>query len=212
MITNKYFITTRKIPTYIKYLIAKRQSGGKLPEGYQELEYLESNGNQKIIIPYRANNKTKLYARYMQTGVGSSSASVVFGVTSSPATNNANNGIARLLPGRGLGTVNRVGWGGQIIGSVIDIGTAFMDLDTWYEIYFNLNKIYIDDTLVATSTQDPTQEWQAQYDFGIFIRGGSTHSLPFTGRISSLYCTENGRKTVNLIPALRKADSKPRNV
>ena len=47
MITNKYFITTRKIPTYIKYLLAKKQ-GGRLPSEYQEVEWIESTGQQYI--------------------------------------------------------------------------------------------------------------------------------------------------------------------
>ena len=57
MITNKYFITTRKIPTYIKYLLAKKQ-GGRLPSGYQEVEWIESTGQQYIdtgFILYKSN-------------------------------------------------------------------------------------------------------------------------------------------------------------
>lgn len=44
---NKYYVTTRKIPTYIKYLLAKNQ-GGRLPSGYQEVEWIESTGEQYI--------------------------------------------------------------------------------------------------------------------------------------------------------------------
>ena len=44
---NKYYVATRKIPTYIKYLLAKKQ-GGRLPSGYQEVEYIESTGEQYI--------------------------------------------------------------------------------------------------------------------------------------------------------------------
>lgn len=44
---NKYYVTTRKIPTYIKYLLVKKQ-GGRLPSGYQEVEYIESTGEQYI--------------------------------------------------------------------------------------------------------------------------------------------------------------------
>jgi hypothetical protein len=46
--TNKFFIVTRKIPTYIKYLIAKKSQGSKLPEGYLQLNYIESTGPQWI--------------------------------------------------------------------------------------------------------------------------------------------------------------------
>lgn len=48
MMTNKFFIVTRKIPTYIKYLIAKKSQGSKLPEGYLQLGYIESSGTQWI--------------------------------------------------------------------------------------------------------------------------------------------------------------------
>lgn len=48
MMTNKFFIVTRKIPTYIKYLIAKKSQGSKLPEGYLQLNYIESTGTQWI--------------------------------------------------------------------------------------------------------------------------------------------------------------------
>lgn len=57
MITNKYYVTTRNIPTYIKYLIAKKQEG-RLPSGYQEVEYIESTGEQYIdtsFILYKSN-------------------------------------------------------------------------------------------------------------------------------------------------------------
>ena len=47
MIKNKYFITIKKIPTYIKYLIAKRQRS-ILPSEYQEVEWIESTGQQYI--------------------------------------------------------------------------------------------------------------------------------------------------------------------
>lgn len=48
MMTNKFFIVTRKIPTYIKYLIAKKSQGSKLPEGYLQLNYIESTRPQWI--------------------------------------------------------------------------------------------------------------------------------------------------------------------
>lgn len=48
MITNKFFIVTRKISTYIKYLIAKKNQGSKLPEGYLQLNYIEGTGPQWI--------------------------------------------------------------------------------------------------------------------------------------------------------------------
>lgn len=72
MLTNKYFITTRKIPTYIKYLIAKKH-GGKLPKEYQQVEYLESTGTQYIdtrVIP-KINTKARVkFAPTMFTGHG----------------------------------------------------------------------------------------------------------------------------------------------
>lgn len=56
MITNKYYITTRNIPTYIKYLLVKKQ-GGRLPSGYQEVEYIESTGEQYIDTGFILNKR-----------------------------------------------------------------------------------------------------------------------------------------------------------
>lgn len=54
---NSYFLITRKkIPTYLKYYLAKKSEEGGLPREYKQVEYIESTGTQYIDTGYIPDN------------------------------------------------------------------------------------------------------------------------------------------------------------
>ena len=175
-----------------------------LPTGYTPLEYIQSDGASYLIVPYRVNNKTVFYCRYNEIQKGPQIASAVFGVTDSPDVSKANYGILRLLDG--ASTFNRMGWGDSTSGSIIDVN-APQNLDTWYEVLYDQNKLYQNNTLYATSATQPSTSWTANYDLGIFARNGSSVTMPAVAKISSVWAKENGEYKINLVPAKRNSDN-----
>lgn len=163
------------------------------------LDYIESDGRQYLIIPYRVNNKTRLFIRYSQTAGGSQIASAIIGVTSSPSIDQANYGLLRLLDGSN--NFNRVGWGDSTIGSTKNI-TGYKGFGTWHEVFFDLNNIYIDGNLVATSATPTTNVWSAEYDLGIFARNGSSVTMPTPAKVSAVWAKENEDYVLDLRPCL----------
>ena len=175
-----------------------------LPVEYTQLDYLQSDGASYLIIPYRVNNKTVFYCRYNEIQNGPQVASAVFGVTTLPDVSQANYGILRLS--NGTSSFNRMGWGDSTSGSVINVN-APQNLNTWYEVLYDQNKLYQDDVLYATSATSNDTEWFAEYDLGIFARNGESVTMPAVVKISSVWAKENGKYRINLIPARRKSDS-----
>ncbi len=175
-----------------------------LPNGYTALEYLQSDGKSYLIVPYRVNNKTVFYCRYNKIQNGSQTASAVFGVTTSPDSSKANYGILRLL--NGASTFNRMGWGDSTSDSVISIN-APQNLDTWYEVLYDQNKLYQDNVLYATSATPNDTEWAANYDLGVFARNSTSVTMPAIAKISSVWAKENGEYKINLVPARRNSDN-----
>lgn len=184
-------------------------SGGteqrNLPEGYTQVEYIESTGTQYLISPYIVNNKTKFYCRYMQTERGGEAAAqIIFGVTDNPTPNIAYKGICRLLAGTTY--FNRVAWGNTESGSVIDI-SGYDSLNTWYELYYDQNKLNINNTLVATSSTPLNSIWSANYGLGIFARNGASVTMKSKAKISSIWAKEDDVYKLNLIPCRRNSDN-----
>lgn len=176
----------------------------RLPLGYTLLEYLQSDGASYLIVPYRVNNKTVFYARYNEIQNGPQVASAVFGVTTLPDVSKANNGILRLS--NGTSNFNRMGWGDSTTGSVINVN-APQNLNTWYEVLYDQNKLYQDNVLYATSATSNDTEWVAEYDLGIFARNDTSVTMPAVAKISSVWAKENGEYKINLIPARRNSDN-----
>ena len=181
------------------YTIHNGTVGNTLPDGYTELEYIKSDGTQYMRIPYRVNNKTQLYVKYNVWQNGNEVASAVFGVTDTPSPNTANNGVLRLVDGT-TSNFNRVGWGNTTTGSIIDISN-FKSLNTWYEAFYDQNKMHLNGTLVATSSTPNTTVWTANYDLGLFARTSSSVTMKAKAKISNAWAKEDGVLKFNLIPA-----------
>ncbi len=172
-----------------------------LPEGYTELEYIQSDGASYLIVPYRVNNKTVFYCKYNEIQNGPQTANAVFGVTDTPDPSKANNGILRLT-GEGY---DRMGWGNSAEGSVRDVVAPGV-FNTWYEVLYDQNKLYQNGILYATSATEPSTSWAAENDLGIFARNSTSVSMPAVAKISSVWAKENSEYKINLIPAKRNSD------
>ena len=197
MITNKYFITTRKIPTYIKYLLAKKQSGGRLPAGYQELEYIESSETQYIDTGVKGTQKTKVDIKFQATGTNflpfgarRTSTSGCFAIWAASST---------------VGSNLRIGFDGTI-GYTGEATTRDK-----YHIIHSKDGTYINNELVWTIERfSAFTTPQNLLVFG-YYSSATTMSLSAI-RLYHLKLWENNIMVRDFIPALRKSDSKPRTL
>lgn len=189
MSTNKYFITTRKIPTYIKYLIAKR-SGGDTEE-YQQLEYIESTGTQ--YIDTLINGEANWIAKFQ--GVSKTSTRSACLVT--------NEDGVEAGKGKWLGYNSSGKWGtsGNNFTTInyneqVDINAEFKKAG----ITVTINGVELEHSTKLIFTNET---WK--------LLSGST-SCPSSVRCYKASCYKENVLVGNFIPALRKSDSKPRNV
>lgn len=58
LLNSYYLITRKKIPTYLKYYLAKKSEEGYLPSEYQQVEYIESTGTQFIDTGFKLNQNS----------------------------------------------------------------------------------------------------------------------------------------------------------
>ena len=85
---NSYFLITRKkIPVYLKYYIYRNSKQGKLPDIYQQVEYIESTGTQYIDTGIKLNQDSKIITEIQLTNDGSQP-NAIFGSRTSSTENN----------------------------------------------------------------------------------------------------------------------------
>ena len=201
MITNKYFLTTRKIPTYIKYLLAKKQSGGRLPSGYQELEYLESTDETWQTVPYidtgvKGDLNTKAEIDFEPTGNYFNP----FGANSGSYVKN----FCIKSKGSFVGTKISIG-----IGDYLYYGAE--TTNKRYNISMSYNDgIFIDGVLVEKWTRISSFETDRTLPVFCFNNNGSNE--PMRMKLYNLKIYKENVLVRDFIPALRKADSKPRTL
>ena len=201
MLTNKYFITTRKISTYIKYLLAKKQSGGRLPSGYQELEYLESTDEtyqtkQYIDTGVKGDLGTKVEIDFEPTG----NYFRVFGTNSGSYVKNF------CIKSRGslIGTKITIG-----IGDYLYNGAETSNKR--YNISMSYNDgIFIDGVLVEKWTN--ISSFETDRTLPAFCFNNNGYIDPMRMKLYSLKIYKENVLVRDFIPALRKSDSEPRTL
>jgi len=183
MITNKYFITIRNIPTYIKYLIAKKH-GGKLPSEYQQVDYLECTGTQYIDTDFTPNINTKVYAEFYVT-------TIPCGLYSSDSNASLSTNFSSYISSGGKW---RFGSGSATVPiSNNSLYTSFQDKTG---IMINGTNFYEYDTSITdfTSTKILT-----------LLR---TNSVGFKGKIYRFKVYNKNIIVRNFVPCYRKSDNK----
>lgn len=201
MITNKYFITTRKIPTYIKYLIAKKQSGGRIPAGYQELEYIESVDESRQTVQYidtgvKGDLNTKAEIDFEPTG----NLFQPFGANSGPYVKN----FCIRLRGVSIGAKISIG-----IGDYLYYGAETSNKR--YNISMSYNDgIFIDGVLVEKWTN--ISSFETDRTLPVFCFNYNGRNEPMRMKLYSLKIYKENVLVRDFIPALRKSDNKPRTL
>lgn len=199
MLTNKYFITTRNIPTYIKYLIAKKQSGGRLPAGYQELEYIESVDESGQTIQYidtgvKGDLKTKVEIDFEPTGQYFQP----FGTNSGSYVKN----FCIISKGNSVGTNFRAG-----IYQDIYTGDA-TELKRYYVVMSYDEGLFIDNVFKYQFRYG--QEFETDRTLPVLCFNYKGSNEPMKMKLYNLKIYKENVLVRDFIPALRKSDSKPR--
>lgn len=163
-----------------------------LPEGYTQVEYIESNGTQYIDTSVYISTGYKVRVKAYATSVPTSIA--FFGCTTTADPNNAHKGIFRIIGA----SINRCAWGngsGSIVGSLTGNDSA----NTWYDMVCDNGVWTINDTLFATC---PESSFTSEYSMWLFARNtGGIVRLPASCRISVCQIWDNnGQMIRNLVP------------
>lgn len=177
-----------------------------LPAGYTECEYIESTGTQYMLIDYFVNYKSNVYCKYMCVGRTTQVLNIIFGVADTGSSNNAYNGVMRCVKGTSSTGSNRIGFGGDLSGTVKSI-SDFDELNTIYEFSNKNNNITL-----KSPTQEKTWEiedsssqlWTSSSTLGLFSRKLTNKPAEYKSiaRIYNFNAKEDDVIVLNLIPAL----------
>ena len=176
-----------------------------LPNGYTQLEYLESTGTQWIDTNYKPNNLTNFEIKYLHTQFLTGwRANVPYGCTDKPDEYSAYNGLFRTNDG--AIAFERAAWGNNDTLSNMKLN-LITSTNVWYTDKYLQNKIYINGELVATSATSPTTPWTASQYLRLFARGSVQDPFPSAIRVMYAKAWENNDTKFNLIPARRNSDN-----
>lgn len=183
---NSYFLITRKkIPVYLKYYIYRNSKQGKLPDTYQQVEYIKSTGTQYIDTEVMVDNTSKFLGTELE-----------FQIVTLSGTNVSMVCGAVLTEGSGSHTRLQC-----IVNSGVlyeNGGFSFSDTDFYQKVK-------------ATYT-DATTALNIGKTFILFARNRSTASVQTvssTIKMFSCAIKYDGQIVRNFIPCYRKSDSKP---
>lgn len=179
------------------YNVGAVSGSSRLPQGYTELEYIQSNSTSSktfIKLDYNANNNTRVVAD-MQRMLGASGNPRLFGCgwwNQLGYQINIENGKYYYKFG------NNSGWYQT---------TASADYDRHIFDFNNNGQFYVDSTLVETL---PTTSFTCTDSFGVmgYLRNGSSYDAneEFYGKMYSFKLYESGTLLYDLVPAKRDSD------
>lgn len=194
---NKYFLAKMNIPAYLKkFLYVNNESEqGELPDGYTQVEYLESTGTQYIDTGFKPTGNTKLKIKVQlptQTNVQQG----VFGAS------RGNNGRFGLFTGSRVDAL-RVNYdtGGSLGGSTTPIPN--FNATNVNEIEMS-NKLIINDVLVKEVDK---ASFQGLVNLYLFCNNnGGTPQLIMTGMIWYCKIWDNDVLVRNFIPCINQSN------
>lgn len=178
-------------------LLARVESGGRLPAGYQEVEYLESTGTQYLNTRYIPNTSSKISVKmsFKSTtpgqligiggGVGGTNSRFAFGFDLASSQRQSKWYC-------GIGNLNT--WNGQ---NDTDLHVFTIDA---------INKEFVVDNIsypVAYSDMSTTAT------FFVLARNRRTATEFVSGFLYFINIYENGELVESFVPCYRKSDSKP---
>lgn len=195
---NKYFLAKMNIPAYLKkFLYVNSESEhGELPDGYTQVEYLESTGTQYIDTEYYPNNLTDLECKFMFNQFTGNIATTVFGVRDSDGSvrqflMSVSSGVLWIINGLNNRSVNSV----RPV-----VNTEYIIRITPQEAYWNGTKILTMNNSVADCPN------YSMYMFGRHVHAGSGFSNQLFGKIYYLKIYEADVLVRNFIPCINQSN------
>lgn len=136
---NKYFLAKMNIPAYLKKFLYVNSEHGELPDGYTQVEYLESIGAQYIDTNFIPNQDTRIKVKIMTKNLGGNRA--IFGSRESISSKQYS-----VILGGGSRNVWWTGYGTE----AIDTNSSALR-DTLYKIEKNKNVTILNGSVLAIS-------------------------------------------------------------
>ena len=174
----------------------------RIPDEYQEVEYLESTGKQYIDTEFKPNNNTRVDIKFMALDSNPSGAVPLFGTRSS----NAKKSYTTFYKTSNIGS-GRTDFGDQFGGtSVINFQP-----NTIYSYIKNKEKNYLNDINISNNDVYEFQTDYPLYLYDINSAGVSygTNNNRFFGNIYYTKIYDNDALVRNFVPVIRKSDNKP---
>ena len=150
-----------------------------LPEGYTELEYIESTGTQYIVTNLLVNQKTKMEAKFKSLANGQWIAGAV--------ESNNQNGYGVYTNGTVFGTASWI--------QPMNLYDGF-----WHEILFENGILFSDGKEELSGTSIPFSTLRPQYIFAVNYGGNVDGRVSPGIAISYLKYSENGVPVCSLVP------------
>lgn len=164
---NKYFLAKMNIPAYLKKFLYRNSESehGELPDGYTQVEYIESTGTQYIDTGYYASAKTRVILEfsYTQNNGDAYSNGFVFG--------SSNDNIGRPGISIGIDKNDSIAYRNS---DTADIFTSpfVVNTNVKYRIETYKNDIKINNTIYTSSMRPLTQT--LRYSSYLFARHQKT--------------------------------------
>lgn len=226
---NKYFLITRKIPTYLKYYLSKlgetkflsivkgamqiileKAVGGnleelkafgkceqRLPDGYTELQYLESTGSQYLELGVNDSN-SNLEIETTFSDIGGSGYRYIIGCWSKDYDQNT---VIYINSNDQIGA-----W---VCHAYTQTAMVTADISKKHTVKVNKDEYYLDGNLVASTFASGAERTGAE--LYAFKRNGADGTSPQTtsinGKIYNISFKDNGVLIRNYIPARRNSDN-----
>lgn len=197
-----YLITRKKIPTYLKYYLAKK-SEGRLPSEYQQIEYIESTGTQYIDTGINPISSTRIDIDFAYVGAGSYAGwAPIFGAMS--VINNVQEQYAVFINNRSLKLTTN--YSSRDIG---DNSTVYIEANKKYNLKNNQGLFYINDILESSISVSNTLSNNTRFPVYLFDLNfnGSRMNRGTKMKLYSCKFYDGDTLIRNYIPCYRKSDN-----
>jgi len=191
VVENDYILMKDRQSATLTNIYGNSKQGG-LPNEYQQVEYIESNGTQYITLDYKASNNTSSEGKYQLTAI---TTTMLFGSRTSSTSN-----------------FYGLNWGGSTANpayynsynsGVITNKTIDTNIHTFHK---DKAILYIDNTKLSTHTN--TASFTTPYNMVVFgCNTNGTVGLFTSARIFYLQFYDYDTLKIDLVPCYRKSDN-----
>lgn len=196
---NIYVGDTQITKVYAGDDVVYQYGGGVLPDTYQQVEYLQSDGRQRIITNYYMNINTVIE---MEVWSASSSQYVPgnqwMQITGARRVYHASNAL-------------QVAYNISNHGTAIDYGTGGVTLAVPAETKFKI-RVQNQNHMINGTSVYPSGSFRDEGDYPLWVfdmNNAGRSDGAYTGRIYKFTIKENNALIMNLVPCYRKSDNKP---